>query len=164
MSRLSTARAKQIGYLDSEAHEIIELINNYPHPFDFLQWLTDGKAEYRILQERLEEGKYTRISQSYLKDTLVFTGRIEYNVCKAPKETVQFLTKARKPIDSTMPEVAKFRKQPAASVSEDLHYTVISSLFVNEESIGFSWDIFELPPIIKLYHKMNDPLRHWRKS
>jgi hypothetical protein len=164
LTHLSPARSVQIGYLDNNAHEMIELIQHYTFPADFFRWLTDGKFTFKILQERVQKGKYYRIVQYYVEDDLIYTGKVEYDLDKASKETVHFFTKKGIPIDASIPEFGNLSKQLITSVSVDLHYTSVSSILVKGEIVGFLWAIFELPQLIKLYNQMNDPMRHWRKS
>ena len=45
-----------------------------------------------------------------------------------------------------------------------MHYSIISHFHNGEELGGVGWEIFELPVIIQLYSKKNDPLRHWRNG
>jgi hypothetical protein len=163
MSGMATAtNSVQIGYLDSEMLEVIELINSYVLPADFFLWLSNASFTQKLMQEKIHEEKYTRISQFYIQNSLVFTGRAEFNLRSLPKETVQFLTSKKLPMITSIHECLKFRKSPISQVSADLYYTVISQLVHKDENIGFAWEIYELPEIIKIYNNLHDPLRHWK--
>ncbi len=152
----------QLGPIDSETHEVIGLIDNYALPADFFFWLSNGSFTSTIMQEKIQDKKYTRISQFYIDNTLVFTGRVEFDLDKLPKDTVQFLTSKKTPLISSIPECLNFKKEVASRVSADLYYTIISRLTNKHENIGFAWEIYELPEIVKIYNGLQDPLRHWR--
>lgn len=158
----TTAHTLQIGQLDSETHEIIDLIDSYALPADFFHWLSDGTFTPKLITEKMQTGRYTRMSQYYIQNSLVFTGRGDFNLSKLSKDMVQLLTSKKTPIVSTMPEILNLKKEVTSRVCTDLYYTIISQITNKDEHVGFAWEIYELPEIIKLYNSKNDPLRHWR--
>ena len=154
----------QKGPLDQETLEMIYLINSYALPADFFQWLSNGTFTQNVIQEKITGGRYTRIAQ-YMIDTIsVFTGRIELDLNKLSKDVVKFLTSGRTPIISSVPEFSETEKEPVSKTSTDLHYTIISNLYSKNQLTGYCWEIFDLPPIVQLYSKIDDPLRHWRNG
>jgi hypothetical protein len=160
----SAPKLLQVGHLENEIYEIIGIIDAYSFPADLFQWLSPSTFTQKIVQEEVFDGKYSRISQYYIQDFLVFTGKAEFKLNKIPKEATQFLTSGKTPIFASAGGFANLKKVQFSKVCTDLHYTVISHLYNNEELAGFCWEIFELPVIIQLYSKMDDPLRYWRKG
>lgn len=160
---MTTATTLQIGQLDSEAREIIDLIDSYALPADFFQWLSNGSFIHRLINEKLHTERYTRVGQFYVQNLLVFTGRADFHVNKLPKDVVQFLTSKKTPLNSDMPECVNLKKEVVSRISTDLYYTVISQFTSKGENVGFTWEIYELPEIVEIYSGLNDPLRHWRK-
>ncbi|MGD0665333.1 MAG: hypothetical protein ABSA17_06340 [Rhabdochlamydiaceae bacterium] len=156
------AQSLQVGHHDPETYEIIELINSYVHPADFFLWLSGASFTEKVLHEAVADRKLTKISQYYIRDSLVFTQRAEFDLRKFPKDAIQFLMNGKMPIISSIPGFTKFGKQPYSRISTELHYTVISRLCILDEPAGSSWEIYELPRIIEIYKKMDDPLRSWR--
>ncbi|MGD0665334.1 MAG: hypothetical protein ABSA17_06345 [Rhabdochlamydiaceae bacterium] len=154
----------QIGLLENETQEIIDIIDSHTLAADFFHWLSKGSFTQQIIYEKFYEGKYTRIIQYYIKDLVVYTGRGEFELNKFPMEAIQFLTSKKVAIDSTTPEFSKFKKEPVSKVSTDEYYTVISRLCNKDELAGFAWEIYELPRIVEIYSKLGDPLRYWRKK
>lgn len=159
-----SAQTIQIGSIDREIYEVIELINSYSLPANFIQWLSNGIYKYKLLLEKIVQDKYTRFGQFHIEDELIFTGRVEFELNKLSKDMVQFLTSKKLPIDMTRPEMVHFKKEPVSKVTTEFHYTIISRFLKNEQPIGFSWEIYELPGIVKLYNSLQDPLRYWKQS
>jgi hypothetical protein len=159
----TAAQTVQIGHLDSETREIIDLIDSYALPADFFHWLSNGSFTQKLMTEKLQTDRYTRMGQFYVQSSLVFTGRSDYNLSKLPKDMVQFLTSKKTPMSSNMPESLNLKKEVASRICTDLYYTVISQFINKDENVGFSWEVYELPEIVKIYDNLNDPLRHWRK-
>lgn len=161
---ISDGLSIQASPLDNETVEIIYLINSYSLPADFFQWLSNGTFSEQVIQEKTADGKHTRIAQYSVETTTVFTGRVEFELNKFSRETVQFLTNGKGPIASSLPEFSQLQKETVSKTCTDLHYTVISNLYHKNQCAGFCWEIFDLVPIIQLYSKMDDPLRHWRSG
>ena len=162
--RSSMAPHIQMGLIESETHEIIELINSYTMPADFFQWLSGGSFDFKILQQEIEDGKFKRISQFHIGSSLVFTGRVEINTESFSKETIQFLANANTPFLSSSPALSRVRVDRVSKIMSETYYTTISNLLNLKEPAGVSWEIYELPQIIQIYKKLADPLRHWRNS
>jgi len=164
----SPAPLVQIGYLDNDAHEIIDLINLHDLPADFLQWLSKGNLSYNIVQEQLSEGKYTQLSQYSIQNALVCTERVEFDLKYLNSQAIQLLTQTKLPLLSNKVSsqfgLGEVKKEVISKISTELHYTVISQLCNKDEPFCFSWEIYELPKIIDLYNKLNDPLRYWRNN
>ncbi len=154
----------QTSPLDNETLEMIYLINSYSLPADFFQWLSNGTFTQHVIQEKTTEGRYTRIVQYSIHTISVFTGRIELDLSKFSKDTIKFLTSGKTPIVSSLPEFSELQKEPISKTCSELHYTIISNFYNKNQCAGFCWEIFDFPPIIQLYNKMDDPLRHWRNG
>jgi hypothetical protein len=60
----------QIGLLENETQEIIDIIDSHTLAADFFNWLSKGSFTQQIIYEKFYEGKYTRIIQYYVKDLL----------------------------------------------------------------------------------------------
>lgn len=160
----SLPHISQIGPLDSETHEIIELIDAYPFAADFFKWLSTDPFTQKILIEDIFEDKYTRVTQYFVGGSLVFTGKAEFKIHKLPKEAAQFLTSGKVPIDTSSDGFTSVKKVQVSKLYTEMHYSIISHFHNGEELGGVGWEIFELPVIIQLYSKKNDPLRHWRNG
>ena len=62
----TTAHTLHIGQLDSETHEIIDLIDSYALPADFFHWLSEGTFTPKLITEKMQGQRYTRMSQFYI--------------------------------------------------------------------------------------------------
>ena len=154
----------QTSPIDSETHEIIELINGYPLPGDFFYWLSEGDFSQSNIEQKIVNEKYEKIGQLFIRDSLVFTGRVEMELKNFPKESIDFFMIRKKPFLSTSVEFSKFAIERKNNISSDLHYTLISDIIYNGIVIGVFWEIYELPRIIQIYNTLDDPLRYWRNS
>lgn len=154
----------QIAPLDHETLETVYLINSYSLPADFFQWLSGGTFTQEIIQEKIADGKYTRMVQYSIDKVSLFTGRFELELSKFSKDAVKFLTSGKTPMASSFPKFSEVQKEPISKTHTDLHYTIISTVYNQNQCAGFCWEIFELPLITAFYSKMDDPLRHWRRD
>lgn len=152
-----------IGPLETETYEMINLINTYEMPADFFAWISGGTFRSKLLKEEISPGMYKRIAQYYIGNTLVFTGNGEFDLKKLPKEMIQNLTSSVTPIKQSIPGFDSLTRKIMTETSTELHYTVVAHLYLKNELVGYSWEIFELKKLIALYAKMNDPLRYWRQ-
>ncbi len=153
-----------IGHLDPELYEVIERIDDFSLPGDFFMWLSNETFTNKILHEKVENGKFTRIVQYYIDNALVYTGRGELDVSLFPKDTIKFLTSGKKVISPNVPELSKFKRERVSKTASDLFYTVICNFYIQNEFSGVSWEVYELPQISQFYNQKQDPLRYWRKG
>ncbi len=165
MFQLSAAQQIiSVGVLDDETYEMINLIDSYPFPADFYTWLSRGNMTHQVIQDEISNGKYKRIDQYYIENTLIFTGKSEINLGQISKDGIQNLTREKKLISQSTEGLEKLSRKPMTKISTELHYTIVAHFYNRELAAGFSWEIFELTRIIEMYNEMNDPLRYWRKE
>jgi hypothetical protein len=153
-----------VGSLDPETYEMIHLINSFDMPANFFRWLSSGDFTAKVIAEEILTGKYKRIVQYHIQDSLVLTGNGEFDLNRLPKEAIQKLTAGVTPISRELPGFENLQRRIMTQISTELHYTVVAHLYMKEELVGFSWEIYELKKLIELYEHMNDPLRYWRKN
>lgn len=136
--------------LDGKTLEVIELIKSRFFPGDFFQWLS-GSFTLKLLDERFEAGRYLRMGQFYIQNTLVFTGRIELDLETLPKEVVTFLTNLKTPLLTSLHSHLGMKKVRVSQAASNQFYTVTSHLYHKETLLGFGWEIYELTEILKIY-------------
>lgn len=154
----------QMGHLDEGIQEIINLIKSYELPSDFFQWLTNGNYTKSILQENIQQNKHTRIVQYCVEGVPLFTGKVEVEVDKFSQEAIKFIVNVKQPLGDDNSRFLNLKIHRFSHTYTELHYTVVSKIYKQDELVGSSWEIFELPGLVKLYNKMEDPLRPWRSN
>ncbi len=154
----------QVGHLDEEIQEIINLIRSYELPSDLFQWLTDGNYTKNILQENTLHNKHTRIVQYGVDSIPLFTGRVELWFDHLSQEAIKFIVNDKRPLGNDNSKFLNFQVKRFSQTTTELHYTVVSKIYKQDTVIGSGWEIYELPELIKLYSKMEDPLRYWRSN
>jgi hypothetical protein len=141
----------ELGNLDRKTLEIIEQIKSRFFPGDFFQWLSNGSFTLKLLDERLEAGRYMRMGQFYIQNSLVFTGRIEIDLETLPKDVVQFLTNLKAPLLTSLHSHLGMIKKRVSQTASEQFYTATSQLYHQETLLGFGWEIYELSEILKIY-------------
>lgn len=154
----------QLGHLDEEIQEIINLIRSYELPSDFFHWLTNGNYTKNILQENIYDNKHTRIVQYNIDNIPLFTGKVEVELDKFSQEAIKFIINDKRPLGDDNSRFLNFKIHRFSHTYTELHYTVVSKLYKQDEIVGSGWEIFELPALVKIYNKMEDPLRPWRSN
>lgn len=154
----------QIGYIDEERFEMVDLIHSYQLSADFAHWITQGKFEQTILQEQSESGKYTRVMHYQFDNCIFFNGRGEFYETSLSAEMFKAVMKIPTPYYSSHPDYQSIYKSYISKVITENCYSTIAQLKMGDEMIGMAWEIYDLPFLIKLYRKKMDPLRYWRNS
>lgn len=150
--------------LEIEVNDVVELIDGYPLPANFIHWLSKGEYSPNLIHEHTSAEKYTRIIQYRIQDRLIFTGKGVFYLDRLSKEFTHALLKHKEPIFSTHPSFRELEKKPISTVLAEPYYTIISHLCIKGTTGGMCWEVYELPPIIELYKQKKDPLRYWKMS
>ena len=146
--------------LEEDVINLIEFIDNYPLPANFVHWISDGDFTSRLIQDQPVSGHHSRIVQYYVKEILIFTGKAEFYLDKINKNISHIFKNKQTPIYQA--NISEIEKRQISKTVADPYYTVISHLNEKDEIVGMSWEIYELPALVAIYRKKNDPLKYWR--
>ncbi len=147
--------------LESEYFDLIDLIDTYHVSTNFSDWLSDGKYKQSLIYENYVANKYLRITQYTIQDVLIFTGKHEFYLDKLDKDFIKKITRPIVDLSATYLESLSFKKQKIARIAAESYYTVISRCYIRGELIALSWEIYELPTILKIYKEKKSHLEYW---
>lgn len=155
--------ATQLGYLDPEMLEIVDLIHQFTTSADFADWITDGNFKNVILDHKLLNGEYKRLYQYELNGDSFFNGKTQIETENLPKEIIHSLNE-KLPIATQNPVFSEVSKSNISRVIAEPFYTVISQCFHRKAYAGMVWEIYNLEQLVKIYKTKKDPLRRWRNT
>lgn len=154
----------QIGPVEEENLEIIDLIHSFKLSADFAHWITEGRFIQKILQDHLVNGKYTRIFQYHLDGVVFFNGTKEIYLDKMNKAMFDNIVKNRTPFYEDDLFFSQVQKTNLSNVIAEPYYNMISHLYMMGQHVGTSWEIYELSRLVRIYQQKDDPIRYWRKN
>lgn len=152
----------QIGLVEAESREIVNLIDSYSSAEKFISWIADEKYEKKTIQNHLSENIYSRIVQYYVNQILVFTEKSELFLDRMNNENAKQLTAIASSRQLVSFAELKTDKKHISKVLADPYYNIVSYVYEKDEVCGISWEIYELLRLVKVYKGKADPLRYWR--
>lgn len=153
----------QTSFVEEESFEIVDLIHNFTTSADFAEWVTGSQFQTIIPHSYIADNKYTRTYLYNFEETNFFHGKFEIQTERLGNQTIQAFVN-QVPIHSNVEHYSAISKKNISRILAPIYYTIISQLVLNNEPIGMVWEVYNLPQLIKIYNKKNDPLRYWRNN
>lgn len=156
-----TSLTLQTDLLDSDYFDLIDLIDSYDISTNFSEWLSGGNYSQQLIYQNYMGPKYLRVTQYAIQDSVIFTGKHEFYLDKLDKDYIQKITHRTVHLSADYLQEIGFRKEKIARIAAETYYTVISRCYIKNELIALSWEIYELPAILKIYKEKENHLKYW---
>ncbi|MBS0615504.1 MAG: hypothetical protein JSR58_03010 [Verrucomicrobia bacterium] len=135
---------------------LTHLIDRFKSSLEFIDWISNGCYERKIIHNHVQDGKHTHISMFYVEERLILTCRTEISLPLLTQDRVHFLSKSMRNEPVSFPYPFDYQKNTLNTVVCEPYYTAISQYIVKNEVVGMSWEIFELPNLWDLHLSRNE--------
>lgn len=156
-------RVLQSGLIEEEFLEIFDLIQEFPSAEDFASWITHQKFTCLVYKNEINDGTYSRGWEYTIENTSFLSGKLELDIKQIPKDLEKSLLTLNSPFCRTEPPL-RIEKLNIHSILTEFHCTVLSHAVYKDLVIGNFWEVYDFSTLLKLYNKMQDPMRYWRKT
>lgn len=133
--------------------QMIEMIDHFNFSTQFFYWLVQDDLQISHIVEKIDEETYERIVEYRADNLQIYYGRFHVYLSRINSELHEMMKTKNMPPSFFLKELVELEKTKSAEVKTEFNYTIISQLFYHGQLCGSSWEIFELPNIIKIYEK-----------
>ncbi len=131
---------------------IIEVIDRFPLTTSFVDWLSGGTYEFKVLEETSTHEQYSRTIQFSAKGQLIQIAKIDLSVAAIGKDFIQSFLQSKVPFGKYValhPET-NITKVWISNNLTDTQYVISSHICRNEKVCGTCWEAYELDNVQNL--------------